>query len=273
MALLQLNYFSQALYRTVSVNVILPADKLVGDEYLRPAAPYPTLYLLHGYCGNHTDWVNGTRVQRWAEERGLAVVMPSGENSFYVDQPAGKFGDFVGRELVELTRRMFPLSRRREDTFLAGLSMGGFGALRNGLKYYETFGSIAGFSSALDYFELPPDSPELLEKYNSDRFGALLPARETDVNPRVAFARMREGCQKNPALAPTRIYMACGSEDFLLNSNHSFRDYLLEAGADLTYVETPGCHSWDFWDTQIHALLDWLPLGAAQQGIHSGNVK
>ena len=87
--------------------------------------------------------------------------MPSGENSFYVDQlvPNNNFGAYIGRELVEMSRRMFPLSHRREDTFLAGFSMGGFGAIRNGLKYYDTFGYIAVLSGALQVFEAPPDSP------------------------------------------------------------------------------------------------------------------
>ena len=135
MALLQVNYVSQALMRTVTLHVVLPVDKFDSETSpYHPERKFPTLYLLHGVFGNYTDWVSGTRVQRWAEAHDLAVVMPSGDNRFYVDQPAAHdlYGEFIGRELVEITRRMFPLSRRREDTFVGGLSMGGFGALRNG---------------------------------------------------------------------------------------------------------------------------------------------
>ena len=123
--------------------------------------PYKTLYLLHGLLGNCTDWVMNTNIQRLAEDRNLAVVMPSGENSFYVNQilPNNDFGEYIGRELVEMTRRMFPLSHKREDTFIAGLSMGGFGALRNGLKYHETFGYIAVLSGALQIFEMSSEAP------------------------------------------------------------------------------------------------------------------
>lgn len=272
MAILQMHYFSQALFRTVSVNVILPADKSVDGAYLRRERPFKTLYLLHGYCGNHTDWVNYTRIQHWAEDRNLAVVMPSGENAFYVDHPYGSFGELVGRELVEITRRMFPLSPRREDTFLAGLSMGGYGAMRNGLKYWQTFGAIGAFSSALHYFELPPDTPGLGLKNENALFGNLRQAALTDQNPRVAYEAMEAGCRETRLPLP-RIYMACGTEDELLPSNRSFRDFLVEKGAALTYTETPGAHNWDFWNEHILRFLDWLPLEDVNPGTGSGNVK
>ena len=110
MALIQINYVSNALQRTVPLQVILPVDKLTPDGKLPAEKKFKTLYLLHGFLGNYTDWITGTRIQRWAEERDLAVVMPSGDNSFYVDRPGtlNNYGKFIGEELVEITRRMFP---------------------------------------------------------------------------------------------------------------------------------------------------------------------
>ena len=158
MALIQVNYSSKALFRTVPMNVILPADRFDADTdwYLNgKERKYKTLYLLHGLLGNYTDWVSQTRIQKWAEERNLAVVMPSGDNSFYFKSrtPWNDYETFIGEELVEITRRMFPLSEKREDTFIAGLSMGGFGALRNGIVYSGTFSHVIGLSSALHIFE------------------------------------------------------------------------------------------------------------------------
>lgn len=127
MAFIQMNFFSQSLMRQVPVNIILPMDKLPAPGVpVREEKPYKTLYLLHGIFGNYTDWVNGTRIQRYAEEHDLVVVMPSGDNSFYVDQPKSNnlYGEFVGRELVEFTRKMFPLSHKREDTFIGGILYG-----------------------------------------------------------------------------------------------------------------------------------------------------
>ena len=150
MALMQMEFKSETLKRTVSMNVILPIERFRG--------PFPTLYLLHGLTDNYNGWLSYTRIRLWAEESGLAVVMPSGENSFYMDIPVkdgclGDFGEYIGREPVNVTREIFPLSPRREDTFLAGLSMGGFGACRNGLKYCETFGKVAILSGALHFYE------------------------------------------------------------------------------------------------------------------------
>ena len=125
MALIQMNYLSKALFRTVPVQIILPADKIsfeTMDYRMEKGKKFKTLYLLHGLLGNYTDWVSGTRIQRWAEEKDLAVVMPSGDNAFYVNSvtPNNDYGEFVGKELVEITRRMFPLSEKREDTFIGG---------------------------------------------------------------------------------------------------------------------------------------------------------
>lgn len=271
MALLQVNFFSDALKRTVPIQVILPVDKVGPDGLLPiPEKGFQTLYLLNGLFGNCTDWVSNTRVKQWAEDRNLAVVMPSGENSFYVDQPRPgcQYGQFIGSELVELTRRMFPLSRRREDTFIAGLSMGGFGAIRNGLVYSETFGCIAGFSSAVHIFEVPLDYPGRTIMSEDLVFGPMEEAAASDKNPRVALDNLLREGRPMP-----KLYMSCGLQDSLLIPNRTLRDYFLDRGVSLTYVERDGIHNWDFWNDEIKAILDWLPLGDVQAGLSSGNIR
>ncbi len=276
MALIQANFMSGALMRTVPVNIILPVDKLAFPGAVsREITAYKTLYLLHGIFGNYTDWVSGTNIQRWAEERDLAVVMPSGDNMFYVDQKESLnyYGEFIGRELVELTRRAFPLSRRREDTFIAGLSMGGYGAIRNGLKYHDTFGCIAGMSSAMivDGLEARTnDTPNLIERKDfAERiFGDLARAKDSDMNPKWLVEKLREQQAEIP-----KMYLACGTEDSLLQANREMRDYLRGAGVDVTYEEGPGGHEWDFWNRYIKKVIDWLPLEEdSKAGINSGNV-
>lgn len=266
MALLHVTFTSAALKRSVPMDVILPVDGM------KPAydRPFKTLYLLHGLLGSCGDWINGTRIKRWAEAKNLCVVMPSGDNCFYVPQqnPHNDYGRFIGEELVQITRRMFPLSHKREDTFIGGLSMGGFGALRNGLKYNETFGCIAGLSNALHFFETP--DPKALHALFNEQccFGDMQQAASSDKNPRV----LAQHLATLPDATRPRIYMACGTEDSLLPSNRLFRDCLLENGFDLTYEEFPGDHNWDFWDMTIQRVLDWLPLEEAQEGINSGHV-
>ena len=254
MALIQVNYLSQALFRMVSLNVILPVDRFDADtnRYLNgKERKYKTLYLLHGLLGNYTDWVSQTRIQKWAEEKDLAVVMPSGDNSFYFNSrtPWNDYGTFIGEELVEITRRMFPLSDKWEDTFIAGLSMGGFGALRNGIVYSETFSHVAGLSSAVHIFE------DTSEEANIGLFDNIEAAARTDKNPWVAVEEMLSNRRRIP-----KFYMACGTKDDLMLANVSFRDYLQEKGLDVTWDEENFGHDWDFWDSQIKKVLDWLPL-------------
>lgn len=275
MALIQATLFSQSLMRTVNVNVILPVDKLaVPGQMPRREKPLKTLYLLHGVFGSYVDWVSGTRIQRYAEAHDLAVVMPSGENAFYVDQPAGHnfYGEFIGRELVELTRRMFPLSRKREDTFIGGLSMGGYGAMRNGLKYSDTFGCITAFSGAWDIDQMAAraeDTGSMLtsRSYAEACFGDLARLPGSDKDPWFLARQLKESGKPFP-----KIYIACGESDGLLPINDRMAAYLKELGAEVTYEVGPGAHEWDFWDTYVKKAIEWLPTEAACQGINSGNV-
>lgn len=251
MALIQVNFRSKALQRTVPMQVVLPVDNWDA----KPAQQYKTLYLLHGYLDNYVDWTSKSRIRQWAEEKNLCVVMPSGDNAFYIDHPetGNNYGQFVGEELVEITRRMFPLSHRREDTFIGGLSMGGFGAMRNGLKYHDTFGAIVSFSGVLEYFERWKNAPEGTDcSFEEGLFGSLDQAEHTDKNP-IWLAKELAGKENLP-----RIYISCGTEDRLIEHNRNFRDLLREKGYNLTYEESPGNHNWYFWDQEIHKVLPWL---------------
>lgn len=271
MAIIQANFMSLSLMRVVPIQVILPVDKRSTKVLAHPPAKeFKTLYLLHGLLGNYTDWVVNTNIQRYAEEYELAVVMPSGDNSFYVDGvlPHQNYGKLIGKELVEMTRKMFPLSCKREDTFIGGLSMGGFGALRNGFKYARTFSHIAALSSAVHMFEDPGN--DIL--HEDAVFGDLKEAAESDKNPRVALKNLKEALKRDTSLTVPKVYMSVGTEDGLLKVNRKFRDFLVEEGVDLTYEEAPGMHNWEFWDAQIKKVLDWLPLNEAGPGFGSGNV-
>lgn len=247
MALLEVNYRAASLDRNVTFMVVLPTDRFFPDS-----APYKTLYLLHGLHGNYIDWITNSRIRRMAEDRGIAVVLPCGDNSFYVDQAAANnnYGTFVGQELVEITRRMFPLSHKREDTFIGGLSMGGFGALRNGLKYHDTFSAIVSLSGAVDILQTPVSAVQ--RTFGEAMFGPIEEAIKSDKNPRVLIENLKDAADK------PRIYCACGTEDFLLPQNRTCRQLLEQAGFDLTYEEGPGGHTWDFWNTYIQKALDWL---------------
>ncbi|WP_296877269.1 alpha/beta hydrolase-fold protein [Thomasclavelia sp.] len=273
MALVKVDFFSQSLMRNVSFQAILPVDKIVKGKKQNEQKKYKTLYLLHGIFGNDLDWVNGTRILRWAQDQDLAVIMPSGENKFYVDNENSHeyFSRFIGEELVEITRQMFPLSNQKEDTFIAGLSMGGYGALVNGLKYYQTFGYIAILSAALSIETYPKATDGKEVRYHMKRsylesvFGNLDKLEGSDKDYKALALKIE------PKQMP-KIYMACGIDDFLIENNHKFRDFLIDHNIDVTYEEGPGAHEWDFWDRYIYRVLQWLPLNDKNSGISSGNV-
>lgn len=275
MAIIEVNFISKCLMRTVTFNAIIPVDKFGPQAENAEQKPLKTLYLLHGIFGNYTDWVNGTRIQAWAEANDLAVIMPSGENRFYLDdEKSGElYGEFIGKELVEFTRKLFPLSDKREDTFIAGLSMGGYGAIRNGLKYAENFGCVIGLSAALvhDTWKDAENSAPIFtfrRNYYEAIFGEYDKVKGSDKDPKALLLKLKEEGRPVP-----KMYLCCGTEDGLVTANRDFRDFLNENGVDLTYVEGPGKHDWVFWDTYIKKVLDWLPLNRTGAGINSGNVK
>ena len=249
--------------RTVNINVILPADRMVLPGMPKKTGKYKTLYLLHGVIGSQFDWVSGTRVQRWAEEKDLAVVMPAGENMFYVDQPKGHnfYGKFIGEELPELMEKFFPLSDKREDRFIAGLSMGGYGAIRNGLKYADRFSKIGGFSSALILEDIEKRTNENLTMFFESRdyaeacFGNLDEVAGSDMDPKYLASEM-----KNREVTCPDIYMSCGTKDFLYQANIDYRDAFLAEGLPVTWNEGPFDHEFDFWDQEIKNFISWLPL-------------
>lgn len=235
------------------------------------------MYLLHGVLGNHTDWLTGTGIMRWAEERDLAVVMPSGENAFYVDHPwdDDMYGKFIGEELIQFTRKTFPLSHKREDTYIGGLSMGGYGALINGLKYNHIFSHVISLSGAfrvneriLEPVENPMffiDTKEYLHKCFGDDLESAI---KKDINPEVRIQDMIKDNEPFP-----RIYMACGDKDDLLIENQLLSDFMTEKGVKHDFTIVPGYgHEWDLWHDQIKEALDWLPLEGKNAGQNSGNV-
>jgi Predicted esterase len=254
MAVADVNYFSNVLMRQVTYRAVVPAETASAK------APFKTLYLLHGIKGDYTDWVVHTRVAKLAMAHNMAVIMPSGENSFYVDHksPSSAYGEFIGSELVQETRKLFPLSHKREDTYIAGLSMGGYGAIRNGLKYHDTFGALAGLSSALildNAVESTEDAEWILAKrsFYESVFGDLSKLKGSDKDPEALIRQIKK---ENGAMP--RIYLACGTEDRLIDVNHKFRDFLTAEGVDHTYEESNGIHDWKFWDEYIEKVLNWL---------------
>jgi S-formylglutathione hydrolase FrmB len=257
MAFFDVHAFSEVLGLQVSFHVLLPqAARGAGVE---AHAPYPTLYLLHGLSDDHTIWLRRTGIERYAAERNLAVIMPAVARSFYQDMASGpKYWTFLSEELPALCQQWFPLSAAREDNFVSGLSMGGYGALRLGLARPEHFSAAASFSGALDLARRLREAGKAFSRIDRAEwtgiFGPEL-AAPADADLWLLAAKVAASSGPHPAL-----YLSCGTEDELLADTRTFRRHLDAVGLPVSYDEGPGDHEWGYWDAQIQRLLAWLPL-------------
>ncbi len=261
MAVLSCEYYSLALQGFRSFTAILPLetppqpDRLPG--YLN--GPFPTVYLLHGYSGSRNDYIRRSGIDEWASQHQCAVIMPDGGNRFYVDvESLGEMaGTFAGEELVKVTRRMFRLSEKREDTLVAGLSMGGYGAIVTGLRYSDVFGGIIAMSSALITDDVASGAiaehglPGVPLAYYRTIFGEpeKIPGSVND--PKALAGRCMEKAER-PAL-----FLSCGTEDPLYRNNLAFHEALNELGYEHTWWTDSGWHDFIFWNKALPAGLDW----------------
>ncbi len=263
MAIMDVNFYSKCLMRSVTYRAIVPIEGVVTTgEKAGGRGTLKTLYLLHGIMGNYTNWTYFARGVQLAEKFQITIIMPSGDNSFYVDNENNLsfYGEYIGRELVEETRKLLPLSDKKEDTFIAGLSMGGYGALRNGLKYSDTFGAMAGLSSAFPVaYVSEPDDPVVPFKrksYFESIFGDLSKLQGSDKDIEALVNNILKEGKK-----PPRLFIACGTEDNLIKYSRKFRDFLKDREVEHTYYESKGGHDWIFWDEYLEKVLRWLRRG------------
>lgn len=258
MAFIQCDFFSESLGLSCSMNVILPqkTTRQIGMTGTVTGDRHPTLYLLHGLSDDHTIWGRRTSIERYVAELGLAVVMPAVHRSFYTDMhQGGKYWTFVSEELPAIARSFFPLSDKREDNFVAGLSMGGYGAFKMALRKPECFAAAASLSGALDTAQwIDAESP-----INEEKFRTFGPAGSPQRQFGDLFAASKDViASKGPR---PMLYHACGTADFLYDHNIKFRDHLKAIGYDATYEEDEGySHEWGYWDMTIQRVLKWLPL-------------
>lgn len=263
MAVLSVNYHSEALAKSTEFEMVLPNDLPPAMTENNPAysRPMKTFYLLHGFTGSSKDWLMGSSIQDIAVKYNLAVVMPSGDNSFYLDgKGTGRaYGRFIGEELIEYTRKVFHLSGKKEDTFIGGFSMGGFGAIHTGFAYPETFQGIFALSSALIIHAIKGMQEDFSDgmadyDYYNYIFGNLDDVEKSQNNPEVLIRDLLAKGADMP-----KLYMACGTEDFLLENNRAFYQFLKEQGyKEMIYKESKGEHNWEFWDAYLEPAVWWL---------------
>jgi putative tributyrin esterase len=248
-ALLTCDFFSDALQLGTSVTVVLPqqTEEQIGVSGGGSDGPPPLLYLLHGLSDDHTAWNRYTAVARHAEKAGLAVVMPAVSRSFYTNEAHGlRYWDYVCEELPSVVHEFFRVTDDPAQTFVAGLSMGGYGALKLAFSHPERYAAAASLSGGLDLRGLlvPPDPRGLLDRVFGGSVGD-----EHDL-----FTLL----ERAPAVPP--LYLACGTDDPLLPGTEKMAEAARAHGVDVTLDLRPGTHEWSLWDAVIADVIAWLPL-------------
>lgn len=253
MALIHLNFFSESLGVSSSLDVIMPqktSGKEIGIETSVEDDLPPCLYLLHGLSDDHTIWQRRTSIERYALAKGIAVVMPCVNRSFYTDMAYGpNYWTYVSEELPKIIHSMFKISQDPAKTFVAGLSMGGYGAMKLALRNPERFAAVASLSGVMELtkFSDPEEHPD----------ARLIFGDTPPVNNENDLFYLVKQLKKSGKKFP-RIYMACGTEDFLYDANSNFRKFLEAEGVEHVYKESAGTHEWGFWDFYIQDVLEWM---------------
>ena len=257
MAFIQCDFYSEVLGFSTSMNVILPGDSKVNKPQNK--MNYPVLYLLHGLSDDHTIWGRRSSIDRYVRDLNIAVVMPNAGRSFYTDMNAGyNYYTFITKELPSITERLFPISCKREDRFIAGLSMGGYGALKIALSHPDKFSAAASLSGAVDILSIvnrfTEEDPERVTREFNNIFGDL-DSFTNSSHDLFSLASICATSNLNP-----KIYLSCGTEDFLYEDNIRFKNHIEGLPFDCTYEEDPGDHNWDYWDLKIQSVIKWLGI-------------
>lgn len=261
MSYFKCEFYANSFSRKVPFVVVSPNDippmMIAGNKnYERKPK---TVLLLNGYSSSEYDWVFNTPLGGLAMKYNVNIIVPAGENSFYLNQKSStrKYADYVGVELLEFCHKTFGFDISRENTIIAGLSMGGFGALHTGLTYTDRFSKIIALSSALIIHNIKDIKPGFTDaissyEYYEDVFGPLSEVVESTNNPETLVLNNLKANIKMP-----EIYMAIGTEDFLYKENQIFRKFLTDNKVDFTYTEEPGIHDYNFWNKFVDLGLEW----------------
>ncbi len=248
MALINLKFYSESLGMNTEAIVVMPQKNTEGQigavNNAGERDKYKCLYLLHGLSDDNTIWSRRTSIERYADDYGIAVVMPFGARSFYSDMKHGqRYYTYIAKELPSVIEEMLNVSDKAEDRYIGGLSMGGYGALKTALTEVGRYAAAFGLSPVAEIHN--PLFTETLEPV----FG--------EVIPESADLFYLTEAHKNDALKP-RLYVTVGKGDFMYDDNVRLNKHIEGLGYDYTYIETEGEHNWELWDVTVRAALKWM---------------
>ena len=249
MATFEGTIYSDALRMMTSITVSIP-QVVEGDM--------PVLYLLHGLSDNHSAWLRRSNVDLYAEKSGFAVVMPEVQRSFYTDMAYGlRYFTYIADELPKICCRLFRFSDKRENKFIAGLSMGGYGAMKAALTYPDRYLAAASFSGALHIKKSCKNSSDLISYQECYGINHVRISEDDDL---FSLAEMMKTCGEYPD-----FYITCGLADFLYEDNRDFCLQLEKLSVPYKYEEWEGAHNWEFWNESIRrAILHFAKIRSEQ---------
>lgn len=270
MAILNYIFESEYLNQNTQITIVLP-DKprsIKANDFYGSGHKYKVLWLLHGTYGDSTDWIRKTNIELYAAERNLVVVMPSALNSNYSNWDDSMLGfsmyDFLTEELMPLVYGWLPVSDKREDNFIAGLSMGGRGTIKYAVNHPEKFAGAAVLSAIpMNLEEMRPGHPcMMLDPEDGRTRTTLLNAGglEAFKNSNENVWRIIDEKVKTGELP--KLMFACGHNDVILWPLYQqFREHAKEIGLDAYFFDRPGYrHEWRFWDLAIQEALDFFGI-------------
>lgn len=251
MALIQFEFKSETLRLATQINIVF--SQKIREQFGRGHRS-PVLYLLHGLSDDHSAWIRKTSIERYAEAYDLIIVMPSVHRSFYRNTHSGyRYFDYIAEELPSLCTHYFPISENPHETFVAGISMGGYGAFKLALSHPERYRAAASLSGALDLAVMVDRRDEMLPEW-PHIFGPTEQLAAQD-----DLLELAKSCINGKKRIPN-LYQCCGTEDYLYPCNQSFLAHANTLELGIEYHEGPGEHEWGYWDKKIQDVLAWLPL-------------
>jgi putative tributyrin esterase len=245
-------------FKSEMIGQVLPYDVLLPEGYARSNKRYPVLYLLHGLFGRYDDWVTRTNLAEYAKNYHLIIITPEGHDSWYTDS-AGvatqKYESYFIRELIPDVDARFRTIKDRRARGVAGLSMGGYGALKYGLKHPDQFTFAASMSGALDPAIRTDDNPGFAWDILRPSINSVFGPRSSQTRLGNDLHQIARGLNTSQIASLPYLYFDCGLEDGFLTTNRELAEILLSKKIRHQYRQLPGGHSWAYWDQQIQEVL------------------